>query len=49
MLKAQELVQLLAHHFNIKSNPPKVNYTDKKPFYYIRFPMKDLQAAALPG
>ena len=44
-----ELVQLLDKHLDIKSNPPKVNYTDGKPFYYIRFPMKDLKAAALPG
>jgi len=35
----KELVQLLEKHFNIKSNPPKVNYTQGKPFYYIRFPM----------
>ena len=45
----KELVQLLQAHFSIKSNPPKVNYTDGKPFYYIRFPINNLQAAALPG
>ena len=45
----KELVQLMQAHFNIKSNPPKVNYTDGKPFYYIRFPINNLQAAALPG
>jgi intein/homing endonuclease len=39
----KELVQLMQTHFNIKSNPPKVNYTDGKPFYYIRFPISNLQ------
>jgi len=39
----KELVQLMQAHFHIKSNPPKVNYTDGKPFYYIRFPISDLQ------
>jgi len=34
----KELVYLLEKHLNIKSNPPKVNYTKGKPFYYIRFP-----------
>jgi len=38
----KELVQLLETHFNIKSNPPKVNYTEGKPFYYIRFPINNL-------
>jgi len=38
----RELVQLLENHFNIKSNPPKVNYTEGKPFYYIRFPLNNL-------
>ena len=37
-----ELVQLLAKHLGIESNPPKVNYTEGKPFYYVRFPMNDL-------
>jgi len=40
----KELVQLLEKHFNIKSNPPKVNYTQGKPFYYVRFPMTDALA-----
>jgi intein/homing endonuclease len=39
----KELVQLMQAHFNIKSNPPKVNYTEGKPFYYIRFPITNLQ------
>ena len=38
----KELVKLLEKHFNIKSNPPKVNYTEGKPFYYIRFPRDNL-------
>jgi len=38
----KELVKLLEKHFNIKSNPPKVNYTEGKPFYYIRFPIDNL-------
>ncbi len=29
----KELVQLMQAHLHIKSNPPKVNYTDGKPFY----------------
>jgi len=39
----KELVQLLEKHFSIKSNPPKVNYTKGKPFYYIRFPLSNLK------
>jgi hypothetical protein len=38
----KELVHLLEKHFNIKSNPPKVNYTEGKPFYYIRFPLNNI-------
>jgi hypothetical protein len=38
----KELVHLIEKHFNIKSNPPKVNYTEGKPLYYIRFPIGDL-------
>ena len=34
----KELVELLKKHFDIKSNPAKVNYTEGKPYYYIRFP-----------
>jgi intein/homing endonuclease len=34
----KELVYLLEKRLSIKSNPPKVNYTKGKPFYYIRFP-----------
>ena len=33
----EELVMLLEKHFRIKANPPKVNYTEGKPYYYIRF------------
>ena len=40
----KELVYLLEKHFNIKSNIPKVNYTEGKPFYYIRFPMGGLHS-----
>jgi hypothetical protein len=40
----KELVYLLEKHFNITSNIPKVNYTEGKPFYYIRFPMGDLHS-----
>lgn len=39
----KELVELLDRHFGIKSNPPKVNYTEGKPYYYIRFPIGPLQ------
>lgn len=35
----KELVKLLEKHFGIKSNPPKVNFTKGKPYYYIRFPI----------
>lgn len=38
----QELVMLLERHFNIKANPPKVNYTEGKPYFYIRFPLSQL-------
>jgi len=40
----KELVQLLERHFDIKSSPPKVNYTQGKPFYYIRFPLSNLHS-----
>jgi intein/homing endonuclease len=36
----KQLVILLKRHFNIESNPPKVNLTAGKPYYYIRFPNK---------
>lgn len=39
----KELVQLLEINLSIKSNPPKVNYTEGKPFYYIRFPLGNLR------
>lgn len=39
----RELVELLEKHFVIKSNPPKVNYTEGKPYYYIRFPLGPLR------
>jgi intein/homing endonuclease len=38
----EELVGLLEKHFNIKANPPKVNYTEGKPYFYIRFPLSQL-------
>jgi hypothetical protein len=38
----KELVRLLKKHFGIISNPPKVNYTEGKPYYYIRFPIEVL-------
>jgi len=38
----KELVQLLEKHFDIRSSPPRVNYTQGKPFYYIRFPIGNL-------
>jgi len=38
----EELVILLKRHFGIISNPPKVNYTEGKPYYYIRFPIDQL-------
>jgi len=40
----RELVELLEKHFGIKSNPPKVNYTEGKPYFYIRFPIHPLQS-----
>jgi len=40
----KELAQLLEKHFDIKSNPPKVNYTNGRPFYYIRFPITSLHS-----
>jgi len=40
----KELVRLLEINLNIKSNPPKVNYTKGKPFYYIRFPISNLNS-----
>jgi len=44
----EELVVLLEKHFNIKANPPKVNYTEGKPYYYIRFPMDKLKSDFQP-
>ncbi len=41
----KELVRLLKKHFGIISRPPKVNYTDGKPYYYIRFPFEGLTNA----
>lgn len=38
----EELVQLLRRHLGIISNPPKVNYTEGKPYYYIRFLINQL-------
>ena len=38
----EELVQLLQKHLNIISASPKVNYTEGKPYYYIRFPLEGL-------
>ena len=38
----EELVGLLKKHFGIISNPPKVNFTEGKPYYYIRFPFDGL-------
>lgn len=38
----KELVRLLKKHFDIISRPPKVNYTEGKPYYYIRFPIDRL-------
>jgi len=40
----KELVELLKKHFGIMANPPKVNYTEGKPYYYIRFPITQLQS-----
>jgi intein/homing endonuclease len=42
-----ELVFLLKRHLSIESNPPKVNYTKGKPFYYIRFPIDGLDDLSL--
>ena len=41
----KELVCLLKKHFDIISRPPKVNYTEGKPYYYIRFPIDRLTEA----
>jgi intein/homing endonuclease len=41
----RELVHLLEKHFDISSSPPRVNYTEGKPYYYIRFPLDRLTAA----
>ncbi len=38
----KQLVRLLKKHFGIISRPPKVNYTEGKPYYYIRFPFEGL-------
>ena len=38
----KDLVRLLKKHFDIISNSPKVNYTEGKPYYYIRFPKEGL-------
>ncbi len=40
----KEVVRLLEINLSIKSNPPKVNYTEGKPFYYIRFPLGNLRS-----
>lgn len=40
----KEIVHLLEKHFDIKSKPPKVNYTEGKPFYYIQFPISNLRS-----
>lgn len=39
----EELAVLLKKHFGIEPNPPKVNYTNGKPYYYIRFPIGTLR------
>ncbi|MFX1319464.1 MAG: LAGLIDADG family homing endonuclease [Promethearchaeota archaeon] len=41
----KELVRLLKKHFDIISRSPRVNYTDGKPYYYIRFPISRLTEA----
>lgn len=33
----EQIVELLKTRLGVESNPPKVNYTNGKPFYYIRF------------
>ncbi len=38
----KELVGLLKKHFGIITRPPKVNFTEGKPYYYIRFPFEGL-------
>ena len=38
----KELVYLLKRHFGIVSRPPKVNFTEGKPYFYIRFPFEGL-------
>ena len=37
----KELVGLLKKHFGIISRSPKVNFTEGKPYYYIRFPFEE--------
>lgn len=37
-----ELVKLLEKKLNVKANHPKINYTNSKPYYYIRFPLSPL-------
>jgi len=41
-----ELVELLEKHFGVKSNPPKVNYTKGKAYYYVRFLINPLKFSA---
>lgn len=41
----KERVYLLETHLGIIPNPPKVNYTKGKPYYYIRFPIERLVTA----
>lgn len=41
----KELVGLLKKHFAIISRSPKVNYTEGKPYFYIRFPINRLTEA----
>ena len=41
----KELVHFLKKHFDIIARPPKVNYTEGKPYYYIRFPINRLTEA----
>ena len=38
----KDLVRLLKRHFGIISKPPKVNYTEGKPYFYIRFPFEGI-------
>lgn len=38
----KEVVRLLKKHFDISASGPKVNFTEGKPYYYIRFPFEGL-------